>query len=82
MTYMVEFTMLRALRGSLADLAQLVEQLFRKQQVPGSSPGVGSPEIPVIVRKTTKDRRNRLSFSRPVPQRAALTPITAPVFRD
>src|SRR5215207_7103253 len=25
-----------------AGLAQLVEQLFRKQQVPGSSPGVGS----------------------------------------
>ena len=42
MTHMVESTMLRALRGSLADLAQLVEQLFRKQQVSGSSPEVGS----------------------------------------
>jgi hypothetical protein len=42
MAHMVESSMLRALRGSLADLAQLVEQLFRKQQVSGSSPEVGS----------------------------------------
>ena len=29
-----------------ANIAQLVEQLFRKQQVPGSSPGVGSKRKP------------------------------------
>jgi len=31
-----------------ADLAQLAEQLFRKQQVAGSSPAVGSMENPVV----------------------------------
>ena len=31
--------------GQCADIAQLVEQLIRNQQVPGSSPGVGSKKI-------------------------------------
>ncbi len=36
------FDILTGLRKSSAGLAQLVEQLFRKQQVCGSSPQVGS----------------------------------------
>ena len=35
-----------------ADLAQLAEQLFRKQQVAGSSPAVGSMENPVVATKS------------------------------
>ena len=37
-----------------AELAQLVEQLFRKQQVSGSSPEVGSTEIGVNTSKINR----------------------------
>jgi hypothetical protein len=35
-----------------ADVAQLAEQLFRKQQVAGSSPAIGSTEKPIRITKT------------------------------
>ena len=42
-----------SVRGSpSADVAQLAEQLFRKQQVKGSNPFVGSPKKPTPTRKT------------------------------
>jgi hypothetical protein len=55
-----------------ADLAQLVEQLFRKQQVVGSSPMVGSTETPAIAPKTGAPT------SLSVPPFSAFTPIHTP----
>jgi hypothetical protein len=55
-----------------ADLAQLAEQLFRKQQVAGSSPAVGSTENLAVARKSGPPT------IMPVAPISAFTPIHTP----
>lgn len=46
-----------------ADIAQLVEQCFRKAEAGGSSPPIGSSEISIMVVRLLPKQKARVRFS-------------------